>query len=111
MADASVAAYPRPYFRASEWRTSIFFVCFGKAPLSDVPLSRSRFELPGGELASQVELREHRREASRQWFEDWWSSSFGVIAAQDLGEDLALLTTSDVCFTLKLDLPDQPDLA
>ena len=95
MADASVAAWPRPHFRASEQRTNIFFVCFGKAPLSDVQLSQSRFGLPGSELASRVDLREHRREVSRQWFEDWWSSSFGVIAAQDLGEDLALLTTSD----------------
>jgi|SoiMethySBSTD1v2_1073268.scaffolds.fasta_scaffold483326_2 hypothetical protein len=111
MADASVAAWPRPYFKASEQRTSIFFVCFGKAPFADVPLSRARFGLPGGELTNQVDLREHRREAARQWFEDWWGSSFGLIAAQDLGEDLALLTTSDVCFTLRLDLPDQPDLA
>jgi hypothetical protein len=111
MADASVAAWPRPYFNASEQHTSIFFVCFGKAPLSDLQLSQSRFGLPGAELAGQVDLREHRRATSKQWFEDWWSSSFGVIAKQDLGDDLPLLTTSDICHTLKLDLPDQPDLA
>ena len=111
MADAGVTAWPRPYFQAGEQRTSIFFVCFGKAPLADVPLSKSRFGLPGSELAGQVDVREHRREASRQWFEDWWSGSFGVIASRDLGEDLPLLTTSDTCFTLKLDVPDQPDLA
>jgi hypothetical protein len=111
MALAGVLAWPRPYFKASEQRTSIFFVCFGKAPLADVPLSQSRFGLPGVELAGQVDLREHQRAASKQWFEDWWSSSFGVIAGQDLGDELPLLTTSDVCHTLKLVLPDQPDLA
>jgi hypothetical protein len=111
MADASVAAWQRPYFKASEQRTLILFVCFGKAPLGDVPLSQSRFGLPGAQVVSQVELREHQRATSKQWFEDWWSSSFGVIASQDLGDDLPLLTTSDTCVTLKLDLPDQPDLA
>ncbi|HYJ08393.1 MAG TPA: hypothetical protein VEX18_05275 [Polyangiaceae bacterium] len=58
-----------------------------------------------------MELFQHQRATARQWFEDWWNSSFGVIAEQDLGEDMPLLTTSDNCFTLKLDLPDQPDLA
>jgi hypothetical protein len=33
-----------------------------------------------------------------------------VIAEQDLGDDLALLTTSDVCYTLSLELQDQADL-
>jgi hypothetical protein len=110
MADAVVATWPRPYFKAGEQRTLIFFVCFGKTPLADVPLSRARFGLPGLEVAGQVDVREHRRDSSRQWFEDWWSGSFGAIAAQDLGDDLALLTTSDTCVTLKLDLPDQSDL-
>lgn len=110
MADA-VSAWPRPYFKASEQRTSIFFVCFGKGAMADVPLSQSRFGLPGEQVANQVELLQHQRSAARPWFEGWWASSFGVIAAQDLGSDLPLLTTSDTCFTLKLDLPDQPDLA
>jgi hypothetical protein len=110
MTDA-VAAWPRPFFKASEQRTSIFFVCFGKGALADLPLDQMRFGLPGSEIASQVELFQHQRSTARQWFEDWWASSFGVIAEQDLGEDMPLLTTSDNCFTLKLDLPDQPDLA
>lgn len=110
MADA-VVAWPRPYFKASEQRTSIFFVCFAKGQLADVPLSQARFGLPGTKTAEQVELLQHQRSANRQWFEDWWNGPFGVIAAQDLGPDLALLTTSDNCFTLKLELPDQPDLA
>lgn len=107
----SVAAWPRPYFKASEQRTSIFFVCFGKGALADVPLGRSRFGLPGDELTGKAEVLQHQRATVRQWFEGWWSGSFGAIAGQDLGDDLPLLTTSDTCFTLKLDLPDQPDLA
>jgi hypothetical protein len=108
---AAVAAWPRPYFKPGDLRTSVFFVCFGKAPLSDLPLDSARFGLPDAGLARQVDLREHRRATSRQWFEDWWAGPFGVMAEQDLGDDLALLTTSDACYTLKLDLPDHPDLA
>jgi hypothetical protein len=111
MADPEVATWPRPYFKAGEQPTKIFFVCFGKAPLAEVEPTRARFGLPSAELAKQVEVREHRRAAGRAWFEDWWSGAFGVIAAQDLGEDLPLLTTSDVCYTLSLELADQADLA
>ena len=111
MADEQVAAWRRPYFKAGEQPTKIFFVCFGKTPLAEVELGRARFGLPSAELANQVELREHQRAAGPAWFEDWWGGAFGVIAEQDLGEDLALLTTSDVCYTLSLELGDQADLA
>lgn len=111
MAESDVPAWPRPIFKAGEQLTSIFFVVFGKAPLAEVPLSRSRFELPRGDFAERVDLREHLRSAKPEWFAGWWSASFGVIAAQDLKEDLSLLTTSDTCFTLQLQLPDRPDLA
>lgn len=110
MADEQVAAWRRPYFKAGEQPTKIFFVCFGKGPLAEVGLGRARFGLPSDELANRVEVREHRRAAGRAWFENWWAGAFGVIAAQDLGDDLALLTTSDVCYTLSLELPDQADL-
>lgn len=111
MADSDSVAWPRPYFRAGELRTSIFFVCFGKAPFTGLALEPGRFGLPSSELASRVDVREYRRDAKRQWFEDWWSAAFGVIAQQDLQADLPLLTTSDTCFTLQFDLPDQPDLS
>jgi len=111
MADEQVVTWPRPYFKAGEQPTKIFFVCFGKAPLAEVEPTRARFGLPSAEWAKRVEVREHRRAAGRAWFEDWWAGAFGVIAAQDLGEDLALLTTSDVCYTLSLESADQADLA
>ena len=110
MADEQVATWPRPYFKAGEQPTKIFFVCFGKGALAEVEPTRARFGLPSAELAKRVEVREHRRAAGRAWFEDWWAGAFGVIAAQDLGEDLPLLTTSDVCYTLSLELADQGDL-
>jgi hypothetical protein len=111
MADAPVAVWPRPYFQATSQQTKIFFVCFGKGTLADLPLSRSRYGLPECEALSKIEVREHRRASDAAWFEGWWSGSFGAIAQRDLDADLALLTTSDVCFTLGLELPDQPDLA
>ncbi len=111
MSDEHVAAWPRPYFKPGEQPTKVFFVCFGKAPLADVDLSRARFGLPNAELAKRVELREHRRAAEAAWFENWWAGAFGVLAERDLAEDLPLLTTSDVCYTLGLELPDQADLA
>jgi hypothetical protein len=110
MADEQVAAWRRPYFKAGEQPTKIFFVCFGKGPLAEVDLGRARFGLPSDELANQVEVREHRRAAERAWFENWWAGAFGAIAQQDLGDDLPRLTTSDVCYTLSLELPDRPDL-
>ena len=111
MADEQVAAWRRPYFSAGEQPTKIFFVCFGRAPLAEVALGLLRFGLPSAELANRVEVREHRRAAGPAWFENWWGGAFGVMAAQDLGDDLALLTTSDVCYTLSLELGDQADLA
>jgi hypothetical protein len=111
MADSTPAAWARPYFRATTQRTRIFFVCFGKAPLADLPIESARFGLPSRELAALVDVREHRRADKRQWFEDWWGDAFGVIASQDLEAELPLLTTSDTCFTLQLDLPDQGDLS
>jgi hypothetical protein len=111
MADEHVVAWRRPYFKAGEQATKIFFVCFGKAPLAEMDLGRARFGLPSDDLANRVEVREHRRAAGRAWFENWWAGAFGVIAQQDLGEDFALLTTSDVCYTLSLELEDKGDLA
>lgn len=111
MADEQLTAWPRPHFKASGQATKLSFVCFGRAPLADLDLSRARFGLPSAELVKQVELREHHRASKSRWFEDWWSGSFGVIAQRDLGDELALLTTSDVCCTLRLELPDQADLS
>ena len=111
MADAAVPAWPRPYFEATEQQTKIFFVCFGKAPLAELPLSRSRYGLPESEALKQLEVHEHRRATGKAWFEGWWNGSFAAVAQRDLGDDLALLTTSDTCFTLGLELADQSDLS
>jgi hypothetical protein len=111
MLDQTVPLWPRPYFEAGTQPTKIFFVCFGKAPLGDVETSRARFGLPSVDLLSKVDLREHQRAQNRAWFEGWWAGSFGSIAQRDLGDDLPLLTTSDVCFTLGLELPDVGDLS
>lgn len=110
MAEA-VPVWPRPYFTASQQPTKIFFVCFGRAPLSDLEITGARFGLPSRDLAARVDVREHRREAKPAWFESWWGGAFGAIARRDLAEELPLLTTSDVCFTLSLTLPDQADLS
>jgi len=111
MADEAVSAWPRPYFKASEQATKLFFVCFGRAPLAEVEPNRAYFGLPSAELLQAVELREHQRGASPPWFEGWWAGPFGVIATQDLAAELPLLTTSDICYTLSLELPDRADLA
>lgn len=111
MAEQPVPVWPRPYFKASPQTTKIFFACFGTAPLAGVEIGGSRFGLPSRELAAQVDVREHERAATREWFEGWWQGAFGALAEQDLGPDLALLTTSNVCFTLGLELPDQADMA
>ncbi len=111
MADRELLVWPRPYFKATEQLTKLFFVCFGQAPLASVEIVGRRFGLPRQELAAQVDVREHRRQAKPDWFESWWSGAFGAIAEQDLGDDLPLLTTSNVCFTLGLEVPDQGDLA
>lgn len=108
MADA--VAWPRPYFKATAQNSKIFFVCFGRAPLQEVPLDRARFGLPDPEIARQVDLREHPRDQGREWYEGWWHGAFGVIAQQDLGEDLPLLLTSNVCYSIGLELPDRADL-
>jgi hypothetical protein len=110
MAEAKAVAWPRPYFKPTEQTTKLFFVCFGRAPLAEVELDVQRFALPDRELAKRVDLREHWRAKGREWFEAWWHGSFGAIAQQDLGADLALLTTSDVCYSLGLELPDRADL-
>ncbi len=111
MADAVVPAWPRPYFKATEQQTKVFFVCFGKGPFSDLPLSRARFGLPDIDLLNRIDVREHQRAASQAWFEGWWSGAFAAVAERDLGPDLPLLTTSDVCFTLGLELADQADVS
>jgi hypothetical protein len=111
MQDPQLPAWPRPLFKASELSTKVFFICFGRAPFAELEISRSRFGLPSSELLAQVQVGEHRRAADRGWFDAWWSGSFGVIAERDLAADLALLTTSDTCFSVKLELPDRADLA
>lgn len=111
MVDESVTAWPRPYFKATEQTTQLFFVCFATAPLRDLPLSLSLFGLPSAQLLERVDVREHPRASGREWFENWWAESFGVIAQQDLGAQLPLLTTSQSCVSLALELPDQADLA
>lgn len=110
MADPVVPIWPRQYFKATEQPTKLLFVCFGQAPLAEVEIVGQRFGVPSRELALSVDMREHRRADKPGWFESWWGASFGVIAERDLDADLPLLTTSNVCFTLKYDGPDQPDL-
>jgi hypothetical protein len=110
MAEPVVPVWPRPYFKASEQPTKLLFVCFGQAPLAEVEIVGARFGVPSRELALSVDMREHRRADKAAWFESWWAGAFGVIAERDLEADLPLLTTSNVCFTLKYDGPDQSDL-
>lgn len=111
MVDSELARWPRPYFTGGDQLTKIFFVCFARGPLAELELDRARFGVPDIELVRRLDLREYRRESAREWFEGWWSKSFGVIAERDLGESLTQLTGSDLCVTLGLELPDQPDLA
>lgn len=111
MLDPQPPAWPRPYFKPSDLPTKIVFACFGSAPLGPLALDRARFGLPAFAVEGRIELHEHRREATRAWFEAWWGGAFGVIAERDLAGDLSLLTTSDLCVTLRVELPDQPDLA
>lgn len=111
MADAEAEQWPRPYFTATSQPTKILFACFGRAPLSEVALDRARFGLPDAELARRVDLREYPRERARDWFEAWWQGPFGALARQDLGEDLSLLVTSDVCYTVGLEVADRGDLS
>ncbi len=110
MLDVEVASWPRSLFQATSQNTKIFFACFGNAPLAPLPISLVRFGLPDAALVEQVEIREHPRSVARKWFEAWWGGAFGVYAEQDLGTDLALLTSSDLCQTLAIDLPDRADL-
>lgn len=111
MLESPLPAWPRPDFEASELSTKILFVCFARERLDEIELSRSRFGLPAGNLAERVQMREHQRAAARAWFEGWWSGPFGVMAERDLAGDLAQLTQSELCVTLRVELPDQPDLA
>ncbi len=111
MADPLPSVWPRPYFKAGELPTKIFFVCFAKGPLAELELDRARFGIPSAELVHGLDVREHRRAAVKEWFEGWWSGSFGVIAERDLGSDSPLLTDSDLCLTIRLELPDRGDLA
>lgn len=106
-----VPVWPRPYFQASKQTTKVLFACFGKAPLAEVDISGARFGLPSRELAEQVDVREHRKEAKPGWFESWWGGAFGAIAQRDLAGDFEALTASDVCFTVGFTGPDQGDLA
>ncbi len=111
MADEAVKVWPRPYFKATEQQTKIFFVCFAKGPLRELPLSRSRYGLPTSACVDAIDVRLHQRSETKAWFEGWFSGAFGVVAARDLGDELPLLTDSDHCISLGLELPDQPDLA
>jgi len=111
MAEPSVPVWPRPYFKPGSQPTKIFFVCFARAPLAEVELSRSRFGVPSPELLAELDAREVTRSSAREWFENWWGGAFGVYAKQDLQQHLSDLTGSDVCFTLALEVPDRGDLA
>jgi hypothetical protein len=110
MAEAAAIAWPRPYFKATTQSSKVFFVCFGRAPFAEVTLDRARFGLPDPEVAKQIDLREHPRDQGREWYEGWWHGAFSALAQQDLGEELPLLTTSNVCYSLGLELPDRGDL-
>jgi hypothetical protein len=110
MPEAEVAAWPRSEYRPSCERTRICLVCFGVAPLSDVPLSRTRFGLPDRNLASQLDVREYARNAYPEWFAGWWSDALGVYARQDLGPAFERLMKCDLCQTLQLEVADTPDL-
>jgi hypothetical protein len=111
MGDENVKVWARPRFELTEQPTELFFVCFAKAPLSELPLDRARYGLPKAACVDRIVVREHHRRGSAAWYEGWWAGSFGVVAARELGDDLPLLTASDTCFTIELTLPDQPDLA
>lgn len=111
MADPLPSVWPRPYFTAGDLPTKLLFACFAKAPLVEVELDRARFGLPSRELVPGLDVREHHRAAVPDWFEGWWRGSFGVIAERDLAQDLAQLTGSDLCVSVRLELPDRPDLA
>jgi hypothetical protein len=111
MVDPPLARWPRPYFTSGDQPTKIFFVCFATGPLAELELDRTRFGVPDTELVRRLDIREYGREGAREWFEGWWSKSFGVIAEKDLGQAATQLTGSDRCVTLRLELPDQADLA
>jgi hypothetical protein len=111
MVDSLPARWPRPYFKRGDQPTKIFFACFARGPLAELELERARFGVPDVELLRALDIRDYQRAEAREWFEGWWSKSFGVIAERDLGEAFAQLTGSDSCVTLRLEQPDRADLA
>jgi len=111
MDDPLPTVWPRPYFKAGDLPTKLFFVCFAKRPLTALSPDRARFGLPSDSLLRAIDLREHHRAEAPDWFEGWWRGSFGVIAERDLAPDSSALTGSELCVTAQLELPDQADLA
>jgi hypothetical protein len=91
---------------------NVLFVCFASATLrDDVKLQVDRFGVSSVASFRAVDVREHRREASPEWFDNWRSGPLRAIASGCLGGDLSALDAADRCFTFDVTARDPADLA
>jgi hypothetical protein len=74
----------------------VLLVAFGRGPLADdVPLSISGFGLPSAEHAQALVVRTISAADDPRWIDGWRQGSLRVIAAADLGDQLAMLDQAD----------------
>lgn len=74
----------------------VVLIAFSRGPLADdVPLSLSRFGVPGAEHVQALDVRTVTSAQDPGWVAGWRSASLRVIAATDLGADLSVLDEAD----------------
>lgn len=97
--------WPRPGFRATDRRAMVLLLAFAAEDVlgTGQELQLDGIAPPAGRAA--LDVRRHNPE----WFDGWRTGAFRTIAAQQLG-DIDDLDRASYCYTIHVDVEDQPDL-
>ena len=104
--------WQRPLFKPTGSTASVRFFVFCEAPLDlSTPLSRSRHGYPKEFPFEQLDIRQHRRADSQEWFDGFFDDSMSNIALLDLGFEPAKKFALNHVYSVSVEVQDPEDLA
>ncbi len=104
----SVPLWTRRHPPRPDREAEVVLYVFSRGDPERGPLASGPFGLPEGGLHG-VEVRRHPRAAASEWFDTFRSGSLRASAAAHL-DDLTALDAADTCHSIRVTVPDPPDL-
>lgn len=108
MSEVAVPDWPRPRYKPSDSKASLFYLVFGDVP-EHLNVKRARHHVD--DLPPQLQVSIHSRSGDPAWFDAWLSKPLGVDIARVFGDEADAVFRAQRVAAVRADFDDPPTLA